>query len=260
MASINIPTAEEKETRTAHVLDLLGRSLRHVHEFLTRVGFTPDQPPWPTGPLTGTGALAAARNQVGIVAGYLADGGCGAHRMEDELHAHCARAWLDLSTHALYYTDGQPGIDAPTLARDVHQLDGYLAFWSQPRILPGGVRVDYRQPRRRRTSPRPPAPRPKEGTLIMPIAPATGDDDPGTHPVTAEDVIDLLLDAGFTRADPPVSFTAGNIHVTLDHQRHITVSHRHLSDLQPGWEARFSPDTPQVLVVAALRVAGVTIP
>jgi hypothetical protein len=86
-------------------------------------------------------------------------------------------------------------------------------------------------------------------------APTPDDAAPAVDPAAAAgDLIDLLLDHGFTRTDPPVTFTAGRVTVTIDHTRHITVI-----DVD-RWQARFSPGTPQVLLVSALRTAGITIP
>ncbi len=173
--------------------------------------------------------------------------------MEDDLHAFCARAWLDLSTHALYHLGGHPDIGPDVLARDVRRIRGFLAFWSTPRVLPGGLIVDYRRPRRPQPLPR------QEGDPAMPT-PTPADGHPefdSTDPVTTEELVDVLLDAGFTRADPPVTFTTERVTVTIDHTRHITVTRRAM--MQSLWEARFSPGTPQVLLFSALRVAGITI-
>jgi hypothetical protein len=169
--------------------------------------------------------------------------------MEDALHGFCARAWLDLSTHALYHLAGHPAVDKAVLDRDVRRLAGFIRFWSAPRTLPGGLRVDYRHPRRRHPPPR------QEGDAAMPTPTPAPDDaaEPAVDPAAAGDLIDILLDAGFTRADPPITFTAGRVTVTVDHTRHVTVADR------GRWQASFSPGTPQVLIVSALRVAGITL-
>ncbi len=241
--------------RPERVFGLLTDSLTQVRAFLTRVGFAPAQPVWPSGPLPDAGAHRAARDQVAAVARWLEHGGCGVHRMEDGLHAFCVRAWLDLSTHALYHLDGHPHVGPDVLARDVRRIAGFIAFWSTPRILPGGLTVDYRRARRPQPLPR------QEGDPPMPTfssMPASEDEQSAVDPTTADDLVDVLLDAGFTRTDPPVAFTTGRVTVTIDHTRHVTVVRRAVT--RTLWEARFSPETPQALLVSALRVAGVTIP
>ncbi|WP_239341095.1 hypothetical protein [Frankia sp. CiP3] len=243
--------------RAELVFRLLGDSLTQVGAFLVRVGFTAAQPTWPSGPLPGPHAHDAARIQVAAIARWLEHGGCGVHRMEDELHAFCARAWLDLSTHALYHLDGHPDVGPDVLARDSRRINGFIAFWSTPHVLPGGLTVDYRRPRRLQPPPR------QEGDSTMPTpSPATnGGEQPKidtSGPIMTDELVDVLLHAGFTRADPPVTFTTEWVTVTIDHTRHITVTRHALA--QTLWKARFSPSAPQVLLVSALRVAGITIP
>jgi hypothetical protein len=133
------------------VFGLLGGSLAQAGEFLARVGFTPAQPAWPSGPLPDAEAHHAACVQVGTLARWLEAGGGGVHRMEDALHGFCARVWLDMSTHALFHLAGHP-VDAAVLDRDARRISGFIAFWSTPRLLPGGLRVDYRHPRTPTTS------------------------------------------------------------------------------------------------------------
>ncbi len=237
------------QLRPEQVFGLLTDSLTQVRAFLTRVGFAPAQPAWPPGPLAGPAAHHTARAQVAAGARWLEGGGSGVHRMEDGLHAFCARAWLDLSTHALYHLDGHPYVGPAVLARDIRRITGFIHFWSTPRRLPGGLTVDYRHPRRLSTLSR------QEGDPAMSLSPTPASDDAQS---TYGDLVDVLLHAGFTRADPPVTFTYGQVTVTIDHTRCATVTCR--PPTRAVWEARFSPDTPPVLLISALRVAGVTLP
>jgi hypothetical protein len=239
--------------RPERVFRLLGDSLAQAGEFLARVGSLPAQPAWPAGPLPDQAAHHAARAQVGALARWLESGGAGVHRMEDALHGFCARAWLDLSTHALYHLAGHPAVNAGVLDADTRRITEFIAIWSTPHALPGGLRVDYRHPRRRhRTPPRSPR---QEGDPAMTLPTPADDDQPATDPaVVIDDLVDVLLDAGFTRTDPPVAFATDRVTVTIDHTRHVTVADR------DRWEARFSPATPQVLIISALRTAGITVP